>query len=281
MAVSDWIPAISSSAVLVGIGFLARNLIKSSIEKGVQHKFDRKIETLRTDLQNSTESFKSDLRAKEKEIEGLRQGALSGLASRQALLIKRRLEAVERIWSAVIDLAPAKGVAGFMSVVKFDASAEEAARNPQFRKIFEMFGKPYDVHKPPTDVAKYEKLFVSPLAWALFSAYQSVVIGAVLRAKILAIGVEDAPKFLNNEHIKNVLKAVLPHQAEYIDKNEPAAHYHLLEEIEQNLLSELRRMLEGADIDEKSVGQAAQIMEAVDVFEAKRLADSGISGRSV
>ncbi len=94
---SDWIPAISLSAVWLGVAYLARDLIKSSIAKSVQHKFDEKIENLRTNLRNSEETFKGDLRAKEMEIAALRDGALGGLANRQALLEKRRLEAVERI----------------------------------------------------------------------------------------------------------------------------------------------------------------------------------------
>jgi hypothetical protein len=91
--------------------FIARNWIKASIERSVQHGFDAKLETLRTELRKNEEGFKSDLRSKETEISALRDGVLSGRAQRQALLDKRRLDAVECVWASVIALAPFKGVA--------------------------------------------------------------------------------------------------------------------------------------------------------------------------
>ena len=93
----DWAAWLSIGLyVFSAIGvFVARNWIKAGIEKSVQHGFDAKIETLRTELRKSEETFKSDLRSKESQISALRDGVLSGRAQRQALLDKRRLEAVE------------------------------------------------------------------------------------------------------------------------------------------------------------------------------------------
>jgi hypothetical protein len=60
---------------------------------------------LRAELRKNEESFKSDLRDKEAEISTLRTNILSGSAGRQALLDKRRFEAVEKVWANVNDLA--------------------------------------------------------------------------------------------------------------------------------------------------------------------------------
>jgi hypothetical protein len=83
--------------------FASKNWITARITKGVQHNFDVKHEELRATLKASEEELKSDLREKEVEIGILRNTVLSGSASRQALLDKRRLEAVEKIWTAVND----------------------------------------------------------------------------------------------------------------------------------------------------------------------------------
>lgn len=272
---SNWFPAITSSAVLLILAYLARDLIKSSLAKGIQYKFDKEIEELRTILRQNEETFRSDLRAKELEIVALREGALGGLANRQALLDKRRLEAVERVWSAVVDLMAAKGVAATMSMVKFEVSAKEAARNSQFREIFKIFGKSYDLENPPENVAKYEQPFVTPMAWALLSAFQAVILYAVVQAKVLEIGVEEAPEFFNDDGVKAVLKAALPHQSEYIDRYGTAGFYNLLDEIEKNLIAELRNMLEGADIDEASIEQSANIMKAVKKVSAEGAVRNG------
>ena len=98
MVASEWISLLS---IAISLGtpaaiFVARNWFKAYIEKGIQHRFDVQIEHLRAELRNSEEEFKSRLRDKETEIAALRNTVLSGTASRQALLDKRRFDAVER-----------------------------------------------------------------------------------------------------------------------------------------------------------------------------------------
>jgi hypothetical protein len=83
--------------------FVGRNWLKTRIEKGVQHHFDERLEGLRSELRKTEELLKSDLQAKETEIATLRSSVLSGSAARQALLDKRRFEAVEKVWRSVQD----------------------------------------------------------------------------------------------------------------------------------------------------------------------------------
>ncbi len=54
-----------------------RSLISTRLTKSVQHEFDEKLETLKTTLRKSEESFKADLRFKEIQIEALRGGAMT------------------------------------------------------------------------------------------------------------------------------------------------------------------------------------------------------------
>lgn len=92
MTFLDWVLSTGSTTGLIGaLAWLSRNLIETRLRASVQHEFNEKLETLRADLRKSEERFKSDLRAKESEIEALRSGALSGLISRQVVLDKRRL----------------------------------------------------------------------------------------------------------------------------------------------------------------------------------------------
>src|SRR5215471_435493 len=81
---------------------------------------------------------KSDLRTKEAEISALREGVLSGRANRQALLDKRRLEAVEKIWASVIALGPAKVVSAKMSIINYDVVAKRISTDPKLREAMEL-----------------------------------------------------------------------------------------------------------------------------------------------
>jgi hypothetical protein len=78
MSSFDWL-ALLSLVISAGtplVIFLARNWLKARIEKGVQHHFDIKIESVRAELRLSEERFKSDLREKENEITTLRNELL-------------------------------------------------------------------------------------------------------------------------------------------------------------------------------------------------------------
>lgn len=259
----DWTSLIPT-AVLACALYLGRNWIKAGIEKSVQYRFDAKIETLRTQLRHNEENFISELRMKEAEISALRDGVLSGRANRQALLDKRRIEAVERVWKAVIEFAPYKVLSAQMAMIKFDAAAEDTPQNPNLRKFFEIIGNVIPDRKPPDNPAKNEQPFVSPIAWALFSAYQAVLVHAYLMVKVLELGIKDAGKLIKTESVGNLLKTALPYMTKYIDEHGSARYHYFLDELEAKLLAELRSMLEGEDIDKASVEQSAKIMKAVD-----------------
>jgi hypothetical protein len=254
----DWVTV---AALLIYAAFLiAQFVFVKSVEKGIQYRFDGKIENLRAELRSNEERFKSELRTKEAEISALRDGVLSGRANRQALLDKRRLEAAEKIWAAVIALAPAKAVSGTMSIIKYDEVAKEMSTDPNLREVMEGL-------LPPTDnytkiFAKGEQPFVSQLAWAYYLAYIVIIRSGCFRADALRAGIEEPLKLLDHVRIKEVLKAALPDKSRLIETSPPAAFHDLLDALEEKLLAELKNMLEGRDLDEAAIVQAKHIVDA-------------------
>jgi hypothetical protein len=69
----------------------------------------------------------------------LRTNILSGSAGRQALLDKRRFEAVEKVWANVNDLAQLKIFASWMAVLNYKAIAREV-RDPKMQQVLQMIG---------------------------------------------------------------------------------------------------------------------------------------------
>lgn len=254
----DWLGLISlviSLALSAGIWF-GKNWMAARIQRSVQHTFDEKIENLR-----------SELREREAEIAALRSGALSGLAQRRALLDKRRIEAVDRFWAAFVALAPYRAAVIYTSIMKIDAIATEIGRNEKLQAFFKMMEKTYPELPKNANPAKLEQPYLSPLAWAYFSAYQTAMVSAYAVIKFLALG-ESPAKLLKLEGPRDLLKVTLPDWSDYIDKW--GMNEHLLDELEKRLLAELNRMLEGADIDEASLALAAKINEQVKDVTAQR-----------
>ena len=72
------------------------------------------------------------------------------------------------------------------------------------------------------------------ITWAYFNAFCSLLTFNSARFKALKLGLGESQKLINMEYIKNILKAALPHQTQFIDEQDPGAYYYLLEEIEAN-----------------------------------------------
>ena len=141
-----------------------------------------------------------------------------------------------------------------MALLKYDVAAGEAANNPRFREIFKAMGSGFDFGKLQTTDASKARPFVSPLAWAYYSAYQSIVLHAVVRMMLLQGGVDK--DLSNTEEVTKLVKVVLPHQEAYIEKWGSGAFYYLLEELESKILVEIDHILQGQQSDKESIERA-------------------------
>lgn len=251
--IADWIPALTTTSLFGAALWWARSLIITRLKNSVKNEFDSKLEVLR-----------SELKSKEAEIESLRSGAMSGLITRQGALYQRKLQAIDQIWSSVKELEKAKYISSTLGTLKFEECAKESARNPKFREFITTIGGNFDMASLDMSGSKLARPFLTPLAWAYYSAYSSVIMQAVAVMQILKIGVDDAEKFLNFENTNNLLKTVLPSRTEYIDKYGMSVHHYLLDEIEQLLLMELKNIQDGHDDDKENAKRAAEINKEVE-----------------
>lgn len=259
MNLIDWFPSITTTLLLGFVLWLSRKLIETRLTKSVEHEFNAKLEALRAELREKEELLKADLRSKETEIAALRSGAMTAMASRQMVLDRRRLEAVDQLWSAITALAPAKLLASVMAMVDFSGAVEEATKNPKVREAFESLsaGIKFDPNKIDLSGSTKARPFVSPMAWALFSAYLAIGMQTFFKLQAIKSG---SGKDFDMDVAAKLLKTLLPHQTEYINKHSDADYHYLLDELEGRLLAELQKMLEGVEADKASVEQAAEIL---------------------
>ena len=268
MELLPWLPALTSTGLLALALWLGRQVIATRLTKSVEHEFNERLEAVRTDMRAGEERLKAQLREKEAEIAALRSGALSVLASRQAALDKRRLEAVDQLWSAFSALAPARMISGQMAVVKFESAAKETQRNPRAREMFAMLGGGFETKNMDLSGAAKARPFVSPMVWAVFSAIQAVTMNAVLRWQVLKTGA-DVGDLADHEVIKKLILAVFPYYGDYLEKTGPDGYHYALEALDNRLLEEIQKMLSGAEIDKASLEQSAEILKQANVIQAQ------------
>jgi hypothetical protein len=249
---SDWIPALTTTSVLAALAWLSKSLIITRLTNSVKNEFDSKIEKL-----------KSDLNAKEAQIESLRNGAMSGLMTRQSSLYQRQLQAIDELWHSVKELEKAKYISATLVSLKFDECAKESVKNPKFREFIETIGGNFIIESIDLSGAKKARPFLTPLAWAYYSAYSSVIMLAVTKLQVLKIGVENPEKYFDFESTKKLLKKVLPLQSDYIDKYDSSTHHYFLDDIEELLLIELQNIQKGLETDKDNAVRAAEIIKEV------------------
>jgi hypothetical protein len=273
MDLSPWLPSVATTGLFAAALWLARKLIVARLARSIEHEFNAKLEALRTQFREGEERLRADLRAREAELGALRSGALSALASRQAALDKRRLEAVDQLWAAVTALAPARTIAMSMSVFNFKLVAARAAHDPKLRSFFETIGAGFDQKNLDLSGAAKARPFVNPMVWAVFSAIQAIIFNAVMRWQVVraGLGPED---FARYDVMNGLIKSVLPNHANYVDEHGPDGYFHLLEALDSRLLAEIQTMLSGVQADKESVDQAAEILRrAEDLMKQGRPSD--------
>jgi len=261
----NWLAIIIAGAIPIII-YAGRVWVKAFVEGEVRLDVERRVEQVRSDFRQSEERLKADLRSREVDIATLREGVLSGRANRFALVEKRRLEATERLWQSVTKLSRMKGAAMTLATLKIDVVAKRTPRDPKLREFLETLSNTMgglDLKQFKDIRADEERPFLAEYTWALYSAYAAVIFGGHAIIKILAAGLEEPEKLLNKDHVNNLLKVVLPHHSNFIDEYGIGGHYHLLDELEDKILQELRNALNGVDVDHDNVSQTANIMKAV------------------
>lgn len=267
MNITPWFPALTTTGLLAAALWLARELISTRLTKSVQHEFDKKIEAVKAEHRASEERFKALLREKEAEISALRSGALTVLASRHAALDKRRLEAVDQLWSSFNALAPARAIAANMAVIKYESAAKEAERDPKVRQFFELIGQGFDFKSVDLSGAAKARPFLTPMVWAVYSAIQAIAFHSVIRLQVLKGGLATTD-FVDHKAMEKLVVAALPHYSDYLEKNGPSVYYYVLEALDTKLIAELQNMLSGAEVDTASLRQAAEIIRQANALQS-------------
>ncbi|NEX63428.1 hypothetical protein [Noviherbaspirillum galbum] len=254
-----WFSSVTTAGLLAAAAWLSREWISARLTKTIQHEFDLKLEKVRAEIRDSEEKLKARIREKEGEIAALRSGALSALATRQAAIDKRRLEAIDQLWNAFNVLGPVRSLAAAMTLIKFESAAQIAERDPNARKMFEMMGAGLDLTKLDHSDADKARPFVTPMAWAVYVAIRAVAMHGAIRWMILkgGLGQKDLG---DTEQVRTLVVKVLPHYENYLKEHGFAVYDQVLRALEDELLKELNAMMSGVEADKATLERAADII---------------------
>lgn len=249
MTLYEWFPAFTTTTLTLGALWLLRRLILVRLTKSVSHQFNEKLELL-----------KADLKSKETEISILRNGALSAMESRQIAVDKRRLEAIDQLWTSFNSYNGARLIATTLRSIDFKKAAEHSKSDIKTRQFFETLGNNFDPKSLDNISAAKAKPFVSAMAWATYVAYSAICMHAVLRMHTLSYGL-GTEKLIDDEAVKKLIIVALPSFTEYLEEFGSDSYHYILDSLESKLLQEIQLMLSGVESDQSSIRQSAEILK--------------------
>jgi len=245
------ITAAASSTIVVFAAGLVAWLFKAAVARWIQHQFDRPLEEFKSGLKVAEEAKKAELAAINSRADALQNNIFAALRDRSGVLDRRRIEAAERVWATVVELRPLEQASVAAQTIKLDKAMEVAAQHTEEgQKVREFaatisnaMGFSFEKFKPLTHVADKERPFVSPMTWALFSTYRSVVVDPVFRFGVIKAG--GSPELIkDNAELAEAVKEALPHYKGFIEEHGTEAIAFLVDDLRE-------KSFQGADCQPK------------------------------
>lgn len=273
-AIWTWVSSVISTAVIL-ILVISIPAVRAAIGKYVagfvQNYFDQRIENLRHELRCSEEKFASYLRTNEQQLRSLTETALSLRSTRQAALDARRLQAVEKLWTAKIATDRMRMAAQALSHLNLEevlkAAKTEHSKTQQFGEALVSFAGLDPAKAVQEASAQSERPFLSSEVWQIFSAYQGVMIHSVIIINAIASGTTQLLK--KDDTLKPLMLLVLPEYTSYIEQFGFSGYYNLLDVLEQKLLNSIAEILDGNTVDEVTLKRSAAIISAARELDTK------------
>lgn len=251
-------------ALVGGIGYLARDIISNYFAS----RLDLKI---KSDLA----ALESRLRESEASSQTFRQFALANLGKNEDLLIERRIRAAEAVWTDAVSLQKHRYLVEFLKVL----NVEELEKDIH-RKDYQEFINNLTPNLAP-DKLKLEfssathRPFLSPLAWASFSAYVAIYSIPLIVFVTLRSGMKIGSS-INKGDYGRIIAPIVPEALEDVRENGVLRVLHYIDKVEELLLAELKESISGKESSDEANKRARAIIEAV---EAARASSTPTSSR--
>jgi hypothetical protein len=214
-----------SALALSAIKFLGASLLSAHFEKSMErfrHDKAVEIEKLRSDLQESQRNAENKLASSKEQLQVLRNQVLDLQSLRNDLLERKRLEAIEGVWKAVLDCDRFGLALQFSANMKLpdilDAASETGSEANKLREFGASLVKISQLENiKPTNRPEELRLYVSAKTWSLYSTYADLHFHGVAVLGALKFG-QPANYIIGPEKLLEDVRKHIPHYSEMIAK---------------------------------------------------------------
>lgn len=260
------ISSVSIIAIVLAIAIpVTRSAIINFVGSLISRKFERKIESLRSEIRQTEEYVKSNIQSNESRIKSIVDSTISLVSNRHSQIEAKKLESIEALWKNKSEFDRGKGLVYMTGAIKLDEAAKEIEEQPKFKDFFQMLNKasPIDswTKETLTDLES-KKPFIPAEVWFIYDTYKSVIMDTVLRMKLLSEGINPTGKLKDKELI-NQLKTALPEYEKVIDKYGLEVRSYIIDILDQKLLETTQESLYGQSADISTRDLADKLKDAI------------------
>lgn len=199
---------------------------------------------IRHAFNKSMEEIRAERRTAENSLKELQKIVVQERQLWQSEIYSKQIESVAKLWDSIIHMAPAKQVAGAMSIFKYEKLDEIAAESEKLRPMFEMIEKLSSSERQPFRASSCRP-FITERLWALYLTYSAIIFTPYMIMIALKSGLRDPAKFVKTENINPLLKEIFPGMEKVIDDTDPFTAYFFIESVEEEILKEIKSILSG------------------------------------
>jgi hypothetical protein len=254
--------AVVSSLLVAALAFLFRNLIVERLGRAVAHEYAARLEALR--LQN--ERVLEALREARAERESLRGLAFSALSSVHSATLERRINAIELLWQALLNVRSAVPWYVFVvDVVGYDPKNFGSQLHPALKQanLVEALKPAMAASDPVVKV----RPFVGERLFALFYAGQALL-GRATSTTISSYQEGGLRRWFEEAEAHDLLSTILsPEELEQFQARRLSKLDWLIRKLEAKVMQEIERLLSGGAVAEGSISQAQRILDAAALAE--------------
>ncbi|STO91736.1 hypothetical protein [Fluoribacter dumoffii] len=233
---------------LLPIGYFIRKGILAYINSSVNHKFEKKLEDLR-----------AIYRRTEEDIRYLHNTVTSAINTTESISKPYQLKAIDNLWHNFIEINKYHRLA--LSLASINITEVKKSWNDQKIKTFvKFYTEQINMNELNAHAykARIDRIWVTPMAWALYSAYETLINYLFSQFLILDLD-EDPDRFLSTSKIIALIKEIDPNSEE--KQSLPNANLPIyLDYLEQKLLVELQENINVKNKIEDNIEVAKKII---------------------
>jgi hypothetical protein len=255
--------AAASAAVTSGLlMWLFKEWLSTRLKTSIQHEYDRKLETFKTELKTQQELAILNIKTAVAREAAFHSAAHASFAEGQKASMERKLNAVDRLWGSVLQLRGGlPPVLTFMDVMTVD-EYRGAKDHPTFRALTTDL-TPEKLATLTVKSIEEARPFVGEYMWAVFFSYQAIFLRILF---LLHLGRTDAEKieWHKDTGTRGLIQAVLlPNELKAFDQLQFGKVSWLQQRLEAKILAAAQKVISGEAFGAESLEQAMLIQQGI------------------